>query len=366
MTITYPLSTDFLHDFPGWTTEFDLLWRQEQSRMALGMTIVKDMGSPLWRMSVSSISLRSNELDYWRARLTSLENGLKTFRAFPKSRCYPIAYPNGSWADFLGNKVSNPGFESGAAGWLFGATASLSTNARTGSQALALTKSGGAGASSLVRIPVVGGAQYTLTAWVKANIASAAGCNIRANWFASAIGGTVISVSDSASNVALTTDYVQRGATVVTAPADATHVQIQLFHLTASTATTMFVDDVDFRVVAGASFDGTNAAVNTINANRKAVTLKGLPAGYVVSVGDYVQIGAANLHQVMEPAKASGSGTTSEFEIRPHLWPASAVNDAVVVKRPSCIMAIVPGSISSTAELATGRGVISFQAIEAR
>lgn len=214
MAITYPLPVSFFDEFPGWTTEFDLMWRQEQSRTTGGRTIVKDMGSPLWRMSVQSKSLKPNELDYWRARLNGLENGLKTFRAFPKSRCFPIAYPNGSWPT-------------------------------------------------------------------------------------------------------------------------------------------------------GSAFSGT-AQVASIAANRKTISESGLPPGFVVSVGDFIQIGENDLHQVMEPAVASAGGTTGQFELRPHLWPGVVAPRAAIVKQPSCLMAIVPGSVSSTADLATGRGSLSFQAIEAR
>ncbi|WP_320202800.1 hypothetical protein [Agrobacterium rosae] len=214
MAITYPLPVSFFDEFPGWTTEFDLMWRQEQSRTTGGRTIVKDMGSPLWRMSVQSKSLKPNELDYWRARFNSLENGLKTFRGFPKSRCFPIAYPKGSWPT-------------------------------------------------------------------------------------------------------------------------------------------------------GSAFNGT-AQVASIAANRKSISVSGLPSGFVVSVGDFIQIGDNDLHQVMESALASAGGTTGQFEIRPHLWPGVVAPRAATVKKPSCIMAIVPGSVSSTADLATGRGSLSFQAIEAR
>ncbi|MCK8779091.1 hypothetical protein M0654_03735 [Rhizobium sp. NTR19] len=214
MTITYPLPLSFWDDFPGWSTEFELFWRQEQSRTAGGATIVKDIGDPLWRMTAQSRVMKPNELDYWRARLASLENGLKTFRAFPKSRCFPIAYPNGSWPT-------------------------------------------------------------------------------------------------------------------------------------------------------GASFSGT-AQLATVNANRKAIAVGGLPSGYKASVGDFLQIGTRDLHQVMEPATAAGGGATSQFEVRPHLWPGVVAGVQVLVKQPSCIMSIVPGSVSTTADLATGRGSVSFQALEAR
>jgi hypothetical protein len=212
MSITYPIN--LLPGFPGWTTGFSLRWRQEQSTLASGRILVKDMGSPLWTLRAASKVLSPNNLDYWRARLTSLENGLQQFWGYPTSRCYPIAYPNGSW----------PG--------------------------------------------------------------------------------------------------------------------------------------------GGAGFDGTNAALNTINANRKAITLAALPAGFKLSIGDYLSI-AGDVHQVMEAATANGAGVTGEFEIRPQLWPAVATPKTVSVKQPACLMAVVPGSVSSDAGL-NGWGSVSFTAIEAR
>ena len=202
MAITYPY--DILSDFPGWSTDFDLAYRQEMSRTAIGQTFVKDLGSPLWTATYQSASMNPNQLDSWRARLKALENGLQLFLGRPTSRCYPIAYPRGT----------------------------------------------GMGDVSAVTV---------------ADIAT----------------------------------------------------------------------------------------------DRKTVGLSGLPSGYVVSVGDYIQIGDTDLHQVVSVAGAS-------IEMRPHLWPTAAVGDDVTLVHPSCRMTIVPGSINTTAELATGRGVITFQGFEAR
>ncbi|QGA55850.1 hypothetical protein [Brucella sp. 2280] len=202
MAITYPY--DILADFPGWSVEFDLAYRQETSRTAIGQTFVKDFGSPLWTASFQSRSMRPNELDAWRARLKALEGGLKQFRGRPTSRCYPIAYPNGM----------------------------------------------GMGNVSAVTI-------------------------------------------------------------------------------------------------------------GSIGANRNTIGLSGLPGGYIASVGDYLQIGTKDIHQIV-----SVSG--SEIEVRPHLWPTTAVGDAVTLVKPSCLMTIVPGSINTTADLSTGRGVITFQGFESR
>lgn len=202
MAITYPY--DILAEFPGWSTDFDLAYRQETSRTAIGQTFVKDLGSPLWTASYQSRVMRPNELDAWRARLKALEGGLKQFRGRPASRCYPIAYPNGT----------------------------------------------GMGDVSAV-------------------------------------------------------------------------------------------------------------TVGSIGANRNTIGLSGLPGGYVASVGDYLQIRMNDLHQIVN---VSGS----EIEVRPHLWPTTAVGDAVTLVKPSCLMTIVPGSINTTADLSTGRGVITFQGFESR
>ncbi|WP_244490269.1 hypothetical protein [Rhizobium sp. Root483D2] len=109
----------------------------------------------------------------------------------------------------------------------------------------------------------------------------------------------------------------------------------------------------------GSAFSGSGT-VGTINANRKAISAAGFPVGYTHSVGDYVQIGSSDLHQIIENA------TTGQFEIRPHLWPGVAAGSVLKAFKPFCLMTIVPGSISSAADPITGRGKISFQAIESR
>jgi hypothetical protein len=116
----------------------------------------------------------------------------------------------------------------------------------------------------------------------------------------------------------------------------------------------------------GGSFLGNTAAVNSVGSNNKSISAKTLPAGFQLLVGDFLRIGADKLYQVMEDALASGGGVTPSFELRPHLAPGTAINNTVSVYRPFCPMTIDPGSISTAADLRTGRGSISFQAMEAR
>lgn len=216
MSLSEPF--DLLADFPGWTTEFEPAWRQEQSRTAGGKTYVKDLGSPLWTLTAQSRQLSINELDYWRARLNAMENGLATFYGYSMSRCYPIKYPRGTWPT-------------------------------------------------------------------------------------------------------------------------------------------------------GGAFDG-EATLASVGSNRKSVSIGDLPSAFMLSVGDYIQIGDGDLHQVMEAAVSDNDGETAEFEVRPHIWPGvdggSSPPLSVSVRRPSCLMAIVPGSIQTSADPQTGWGAVSFQAVEAR
>lgn len=201
MAVSYPFN--LLDSFPGWSTEFDLLFRQEFSRTAGGSTLAKDFGTPLWRANFATRSLKPNELDAWRARLKALEGSLQQFMGRPFSRCYPIAYPDGAGLGDVGN-----------------------------------------------------------------------------------------------------------------------------------------------------------VKIASINENNKAYRLSGLPAGYQTSVGDYQQVGT-KLYQVVDVVG-------QDIEVRPHLAPGTAVGNVVAVVKPSVPMLIMPGTLTSPAELSTGRGTISFQAIESR
>jgi len=207
---------DILADFPGWTTDFQLKSYDETSKTQGGDTLVKARGTPLWNLTATSRTLRPNELDYWRARLESLDAGKRPFWGYSLSRCYPIAYPNGSW----------PG-----------------------------------------------------------------------------------------------------------------------------------------------TFDGVSATIASLGSDNKSLSLAGLPSGFTLAVGDmfsfpYTSQPRYALHRVEEAATAASNGTTGTFEVRPFIQAGAAVGDVVSVKQPRCLMMLVPGSISSTAELQTGTGTVSFQGVQ--
>lgn len=117
----------------------------------------------------------------------------------------------------------------------------------------------------------------------------------------------------------------------------------------------------------GGAFDGL-ATLNAVS-DTKTIRLGDLPAGFVLSVGDYLSFtyGASDvraLHQVVEAAVAAGSGITPEFEIRPRLRVGWELETVVSLVRPYALMAIVPGSVSDGSSL-SGRGALSFSARQA-
>lgn len=99
--------------------------------------------------------------------------------------------------------------------------------------------------------------------------------------------------------------------------------------------------------------------VNAIGGNTKSFSLSGA-TGLKLRTGDMVQVQGTDLYRIETD---SDNGAT--FSVTPFLWSGTAPGDAVVVVKPSCLMTIVPNSVQSPADT-SGRGYISFQAMEAR
>jgi len=95
----------------------------------------------------------------------------------------------------------------------------------------------------------------------------------------------------------------------------------------------------------GGAFDGT-AVLNAIT-NSRTVVIYGLPAGFLLSRGDYVEFrqgGLSSLHRIMADATASGTGQVS-LSIKYGLDLQNFTTAAQVrFEKPSCLMQIDPGS----------------------
>jgi hypothetical protein len=100
----------------------------------------------------------------------------------------------------------------------------------------------------------------------------------------------------------------------------------------------------------GAILGSASVVIASIHANRKALTLSGLPAGYVITMGDYLHADYGTpsrraLLQAAEGAIANGSGVTPELEVRPQLRPGINAGLAVTLKKPAAKVKIMPGSV---------------------
>lgn len=100
----------------------------------------------------------------------------------------------------------------------------------------------------------------------------------------------------------------------------------------------------------GSIVGASTVQVHSVGTDRHTIRLKGLPASYVLTIGDKAQITFATTYtyfcEVSETVTADGSGVTAEFEVFPHVPVGVAANDAVNLKKPACKGFIMPGSHS--------------------
>lgn len=119
------------------------------------------------------------------------------------------------------------------------------------------------------------------------------------------------------------------------------------------------------RAYPGGDFADTGKLAS-VNANNKAIALKGLTAGHQISVGDYLSFDYGDsraLHQVIEAATANGAGTTPQFEVRPHLRPGWELETEVTLAVPTGLFVLMPGSVQPKAQGGL-HTVITFKATQ--
>jgi len=98
----------------------------------------------------------------------------------------------------------------------------------------------------------------------------------------------------------------------------------------------------------GGAFNGS-AVLQTIT-NSRTVIISGLPAGFILSPGDYIEFRmsalARSLHRIIAPAVANSSGVVT-LSIRHGLDTQNFTTASVVnFEKPSCTMQIDPDSYS--------------------
>lgn len=100
----------------------------------------------------------------------------------------------------------------------------------------------------------------------------------------------------------------------------------------------------------------------SVNVDNQHIALTGLPAGQVISTGDFLSFGNA-LHQVVSGVTANGSGVTTQFEVRPHIRPGYTLGAAVSLKTPRGQFVLEPDSIRQRA-YGSLHTVISFSGVQ--
>ncbi|WP_336799576.1 hypothetical protein [Kaistia sp. MMO-174] len=116
----------------------------------------------------------------------------------------------------------------------------------------------------------------------------------------------------------------------------------------------------------GSGLGASAVKINSLGADNRSLSLKGLPPGYVVSRGDPLCFdfgGRRAFHRISSvSAAANGGGVTPEFEVVPNLRTGAATNADVTLKRPTAEMRLVPGSFNGNAQGMLGS--INLQAVQ--
>lgn len=110
----------------------------------------------------------------------------------------------------------------------------------------------------------------------------------------------------------------------------------------------------------------SGVTVHSVRADRLALRLTGLPAGFEVSKSDYLSIDdGENLHLVRAATGgvADGVGLSPEFEVRPFLRPSVAAGQSVTLRYPCANFMLEKGSVSVD-RAGPSRRAISFTAIQ--
>jgi hypothetical protein len=104
------------------------------------------------------------------------------------------------------------------------------------------------------------------------------------------------------------------------------------------------------KAVGEASLSEPIGQINSLPTNNRLITLKGLPAGFDITRGDFISFIYSStryaFHQAVESITANGSGVTGQFEVIPPIRPGAAVDTGVQTNRPRLKAVMVPGSLS--------------------
>lgn len=111
----------------------------------------------------------------------------------------------------------------------------------------------------------------------------------------------------------------------------------------------------------GSILGASSVTIHTVGGNNKSLRLAGLPAGYVLTIGDYLAFDYGSnptrraFHRIVETVTADGTGLSPLFEVRPHLRPGVTTTLPVTLAKPAAKVFIMP----DTFDPGTARAVIT-------
>lgn len=104
----------------------------------------------------------------------------------------------------------------------------------------------------------------------------------------------------------------------------------------------------------GSRLGNTSPTLSAINANRRDVTLAGLPSGYQLEAGDLLSFTYSTgpvrhaLHRVVSPRRtATSAGSMANLELSPPVRAGASTGAAVRLFRPQCKAKVLPGSYTA-------------------
>ena len=109
----------------------------------------------------------------------------------------------------------------------------------------------------------------------------------------------------------------------------------------------------------GAGIASSSPKLMSIAANRREISLQGLPPGYRLSRGDLVSFTYGSnplryaLHELVAPAIANASGNTALVEVSPPVRPGVSVDADIRLVNPVCKASLVPKTADLGASVET-------------
>lgn len=118
----------------------------------------------------------------------------------------------------------------------------------------------------------------------------------------------------------------------------------------------------------GTILGAASVTILALGADARELSLAGLPAGYVLSAGDYLSFpyaGLQALHQVVNTTvTANGAGQTPLFEVLPEIRPGAMAGAAVALKKAHCKAVAVAGSVEEALRRSTISEGLAFDWVQ--